>query len=57
LAASPAGKKGDLKASGKYDMPSIYCGAILFTIEVVVKLPLVVREPGCPQYSCGPPVD
>ncbi len=47
MSASPAGKKGDLKASGKYDMPSIYCGAILFTIEVVVKLPLVGRESAC----------
>jgi hypothetical protein len=36
--------KGDLKASQKQDMPSIYCGAILFTIEVKGYLLFVVRE-------------
>jgi hypothetical protein len=47
--------KGDLKASGKYDMPSIYCGAILFTIETIVNLLVVVRELGGLQHSCRPP--
>jgi hypothetical protein len=33
-----------LKASGKQDMPFIYCGAIFFTIKVKVYLLFVERE-------------
>lgn len=36
--------EGDLKASGKQDMPSIYWGAILFTIKVEGYLWFVERE-------------
>jgi hypothetical protein len=42
LGGSPV--EGDLKASGKQDMPSIHWGAILFTIEVKVYLLFVERE-------------
>jgi hypothetical protein len=41
----PVRKKGDFKTSLKQNMLSIYCRAILFTIEVVGNLPLVVRKP------------
>ncbi|MGB7061712.1 MAG: hypothetical protein WBF13_05075 [Candidatus Zixiibacteriota bacterium] len=44
MSASPAGKKGDLKASEKQDMPSIYRGAILFTVKAMVNLLFVERE-------------